>query len=159
LDLSQLAFREACVSSKLKETPVDTQVRLVLEQQCAETFRKLYTGRLRRWPFTLIAADFGEAHEGNVAFKTSLTKPDLADAFTRLLEGWVGGAPRFAPEGVDAVLLRQVANGAKDSLPAGVGFIILIGDALESAYVSSCERTDVAKMLRNDLLPEWTANV
>lgn len=142
-----------------RETFVDTQVRLVLEQQCADAFRKLYTGRLKRYPFTFIAADFGEPQTGNVAFKTSLSKPDLAAAFETVLASWNKGPQRYAPEGVDAVLLRQLANNAKAALPAGVGFIALIGDAEESAYVSSCERTCVAEMLRNDLLPQWSANV
>lgn len=146
-------------TAQLRETFVETQMRLVLEQQCADTFRKLYKGRLARYAFSLLVFDFGEPHSGNVAFKTSLTKPDLARAFTRLIESWSGGPHRFAPEGVDAALLRQLANDAKAAFPAGVGFVILIGDALESAYVSNAERADVAKMIRNDLMPEWTADV
>lgn len=142
-----------------RETFVETPVRLVLAQQCADTFRKLYKGRLTRYGFSLIVFDFGEAYAVNVAFKTSLTKPDLADAFTRLIESWLGGPPRFAPEGVDAPLLKQLANDAKAALPAGTGYVVLIGDALESAYISNAERTSVAELLRKDLLPTWSADV
>ena len=52
-------------------------------------------------------------------------------------------------------MLRQLADDAKMLLP-GVGFIAFIGNASESAYVSNAERTDVAKMIRNDLLPQWS---
>lgn len=135
---------------------VKTQVRLVLEQRCADTFRSLYKGRLRRYPFTLIAFDFGNDTYDNVAFKTSLTMTGLADAFSALLEGWLGRAPRFSPDGVDSHMVRQLAEDVKDALP-GLGFIALLGDSASYAYVSNAERTTVAQMIRNDLLPEWSS--
>jgi hypothetical protein len=136
------------------ESNTQTQVRLVLEQRCADTFRKLYKGKITRYPFTLVAFDFGNQTYDNVAFKTSLTMPALADAFSALLEGWLGRAPRFSPDGVDSYMIRQLAEDVKDALP-GLGFIALLGDSASYAYVSNAERTSVAKLIRNDLLPEW----
>lgn len=138
---------------------VDTQLRLLLEQQCAEVFTRLYTGVLAAHHFTLIAFDFSEdeANKGNVAFKSSMGHRSRIEAFSRLLEHWDGGPPRFAPPGIDGDILRELAETAKREFQAGTGFVALVGDARASAYISNSERQDVANMLRTDLIPAWSA--
>lgn len=132
---------------------VEKQVRLLLEQQAAATFTKLYSGSLTRHHFTLIAFDFGDS--GNVAFKTSLRPAERVDTFQALIGSWEGGPVRFAPQGLRPTTLRDLADAAKQEFQAGIGFVMVVGDALESAYVSNAERSDVAKIIRAELLPHW----
>jgi len=139
----------------MTESFVETQVRLLLERQCSDVFFAL----LRRLEavqdaeITLVVFDFGG---GNVAFKTMLNRDEIVTAFEILLDHWLGGGRSRQPvPGVDAELLKLLGDQAKRLLPAGIGFILLLGSGDRTAYISTAERSDVVRMVETELLPMW----
>jgi hypothetical protein len=137
------------------ETTLELQLRLLLETQCGELFDRLYVQPLHMHAFTVLAFDFGST--GHAAFKSNLSRSELVALFEDLISSFTGGPPRFAPRGVNAELLRVLAGLAKDILPAGIGYVIVIGDSAASAYVANADRDDVVRMLENEALPAWRA--
>src|SRR6187399_2287277 len=135
------------------EPLLEKQLRLLLEQQGAELFGRLYVGPLRAHDLTVLAFDLGE--KGHVAFKTSLLRPGLVEMMEGMIASFSGGPPRFAPAGMSHELLRLLGTTAKELLPAGIGYVIVIGDAARSAYVSNGNRADVCTMIEAELLPNW----
>lgn len=139
------------------ESIVQTQVRLVLEQQCAALFGLLWPAFAHLCDLTLLVYDFGDS--GNVAFKTSLrTRPELVRICEATLERWRTGMPGPVEPGAalpDEEILRVAAEIAKREMPAGVGFSLLLGRGTTSVYISNGERSTVAELIRNDLLPQW----
>lgn len=138
----------------MSESFVETQVRLVLEQQCADVFRALHGGALAERDFTILLFDYGV---GNVAFKTKLALAALVSTWTMLLDSWRGLATRRPLPGVGPLQLQQYGKEAASRVPAGVGFALLIGEDEESAYIATADRTDMLRMVGNELLPKWRA--
>ena len=83
----------------MAESFVQTQVRLVLEQQCADVFWALHRGALADRDFTVLLFDYGV---GNVAFKTKLALAALVSTWTLLLNSWRGLAERRPIPGIGA---------------------------------------------------------
>lgn len=147
------------------ETFVQTQVRHVLERQCAEAFMALVRGPLSRHQFTLLFFDYCASAEAtaNVAFKTTHSASGLVQSFEALLWRWVNGkkfdftpeeirgvAP--LPEGTDLSAMLRTTH-----IPAGVGVVLLVGVGRITNYVATAERQGVAEMILKDLLPNWRA--
>lgn len=135
---------------RARESIVNKQMRLLLEQQTAAAFMDLVHGPLLGLPFSLLGYDFGP--EGNVAYKTTLSRPEFVRLLRGLLNRWAGGATQLGAVGsreevIDAELLRSVGDRLRDGLPAGVGFSLLIGSRLCTAYISSAERSGVIELL------------
>lgn len=135
---------------------VETQVRLVLEQQCADVFWALQRGPLADRDFTILLFDYGK---GNVAFKTKLALSELVATWTLLLDSWRGLAQRRPVPGLDAEQLQAFGRETASRVPAGCGFALLIGRDEESGYIATANRDDMLRMVGNELLPQWRAGI
>ncbi len=146
----------------MTEPLIQKQVRLVMEQQCSETFMELVRRFALRCDVTLlffdVTTDPTPPEHNNVAFKTTLTQAEFADLLEARLERWALADPptvvmadsRIMPTGEK---MLAMCNWLEDCAPAGVGFSLFCGRGEVSQYVANGERSDVATMLRNDLLP------
>ncbi len=138
----------------MTETVVAKQVRLVLEQQCAQIFMRVlaHEHRERGYDCTLFMFDYGDGAEGNVAFKTSLSRDAFLDTIDRLLaSGWARGEMRFVEPGekvMGAERLVYLHHALKALCPAGVGYALLVGSGDAVQYISTGHRPGVAEMLR-----------
>jgi hypothetical protein len=135
------------------ETQVQTQVRLLMEQQAIDLFAIFYRGPMLHYGFTVIVFDFGPS--GNVAFKSNLRVGPLCETMAQVIASFSGGPARLSPRGITPELLREMAGIAKETQPAGTGYAIIIGDTSGSAYVSNAVRDDMVRMLENELMPKW----
>jgi hypothetical protein len=143
------------------ETPAQTQVRLLLEQQTAALFVAVWSLLERsnaRCHCTVLGFDFGgPGPYHNVSFKTTLSMPGLVETAEAMLERWRTGQPGPPEPGVTLpppAVLYAARDVAAEAMP-GLGFSVLLGRGTTSVYVANAERSTVAAMLRDDLLPVW----
>jgi|HubBroStandDraft_6_1064221.scaffolds.fasta_scaffold268246_2 hypothetical protein len=141
---------------------VELQLRLLLEQQCAEVGRGIAaTVGETEAGFLLLFADFGQV--GNLGFFANVPSPAPEAAARRWLSE--GGIPKVArphpnddPLGDDfagrlaaAADARRLADHLAKVTPAGVGFVFLLWIAdINGLYLSSADRKDVRRVLQ-----EW----
>lgn len=145
------------------ETTTERQVRLLLEQQCADVFLKTLLPLFGFAPVTLIIADYGEPQPlHNVAFKTTLGVHELITTAELLVERWTRPPeklllPHDYPHRDRYALpvLERATQATKDALAAGIGHAIIVGRGKATNYISSMDRGGVSEMLRETLLPAW----
>jgi hypothetical protein len=132
------------------ETLVDKQVRLVLEQQCAEVFgfvlsllRTFATGA----DLTFLA--FDSPGPGNIAFKTTLPRELFLATLDGAVERWRTGVGVVDPSVVlvGGPELERLGRRAARLLPPGVTFAIFVGRGPTSAYLASAEREGMAELI------------
>ncbi len=147
----------------MNESIVETQVRVLLEQQCSKLFRVLMSALPTDAAATLFFVDYGEPGPfQNSAYTTALPKPELIATVESLVQRWKCGSigavlhDRDAHGWVpDATMLEALFRLMKERVPPGVGFALLFGKGACTQYISSCGREGMAKILENELLPAW----
>jgi hypothetical protein len=139
----------------------DPTKRLMLERLCEQIFDKTLP-LMGGFGFTLLVFDFGDS--GDLAFKSQSTLADLLSITRAWLKRWDGTSVEHeedSPLAPTQELLQFAADGVKAWLPAGIGYALFCGFVDENSegrplgYVSNAERVDVAKMLRDELIPRW----
>lgn len=147
----------------MNESRAETQVRLVLEQHCAKLFRVLMSALPPDAAATLFFVDYGEPGPfKNSAYISALSKPELIATVESLVQRWKCGSAgavlhdRVAHGWVpDATMLEALGRLLKGYMPAGVGFALLFGKGAGSQYLATCDRSGMAKLLEDELLPAW----
>lgn len=145
----------------MSETVLQTQVRLVLEQQCADMFMKVLAPAHRKFGWNSSLFCFDQGDQGNVAYKSSLPLPALIDTVDRLGRGpWATGGQRFvnARRVISMMELAGLADDLKTVCPAGVAFALLVGGGDDVMYIASCEREGVAEIF-GKLVEAWKADI
>ncbi len=149
------------------ETRAETQVRLVLEQQCSKLFRVLVSALPPDTAATLLLVDYGGPGPfKNSAYITSLPKAELIATVESLVQRWKCGSQgevlhNRAVHGwvPGAALLEALAQLLKRYVPAGVGFALLFGKGGGSQYISTCDRAGMAELFERELLTHWRQEV
>lgn len=132
------------------ETIAEKQVRLVLEQQCAEVFGFVLS-LLRTFAcgadLSFIA--FDSPGPGNTAFKTTLPRPLFLATLDGAVERWRTGSAVIDSSVVLVGLaeLERLGRRAKRLLPEGVGHAIIVGRGTTSVYLATAEREGMAELL------------
>jgi hypothetical protein len=140
------------------EHPIDRQVRLILEQQCASAARQLAARLTGGEHLILFFFDFGsDTAPGNGAFFTD----DGAEGPIAAIRGWLEAGCRVVPievatpeEGEELTRkAHQIAEWIGGAAPAGVGYALLVWvDSRNMFYASNARRPDIARMY-----DEWLA--
>jgi hypothetical protein len=149
------------------ESLAETQVRLLLERQCATLFRVLMSALPPDAAATLIFVDYGEPGLfKNTAYITALKRPELITTVEALVQRWKCGSSGevlhdrerhgWVP---DATMLEALGRLIKKHVPAGVGFALLFGKGGGSQYLATCDREGMTKMFEDDWLPRWREEV
>jgi hypothetical protein len=131
-----------------------TQVRLILERQCADLGREIHAAVKGDAHFILFLVDLGA--DGNLAFFSN-AKPSATVARLRCwldAGGIVPAIPASAEQHARAVEdMRALGKNLAHRIPAGVGFALLLWSGETAlAYASSCDREDMKKVV-----DEWLA--
>lgn len=147
-------------------TLVETQVRLILEEQCSTLFRTVMKALPKDATATLLFVDYGEAGEPfkNTAYITSLTRPELITTVEALVQRWKCGSQGevlhdralhgWVPGGE---LLEGIGKLMKAYVPAGVGFALLFGKGGGTQYLATIDRPGMTALFENELLAAWRA--
>lgn len=150
------------------ETLTETQVRLILEEQCAKLFRVVLAPLPKDTMLTLLLVDYGEADEPfkNTAYSTSLAKGDLITMVEALVQRWKCGSKSvvlhnrkqhgWIPAGP---WLRGLGDLMKEYMPAGVGFALLFGTGPACQYLATIDREAMTALFENELLPAWRSEI
>jgi hypothetical protein len=129
------------------ETPVEVQVRLLLQRQCAELGRWIGE-QLRGLPFALFLAEFGEG--GNVAFVATDDKyPEIVRSWME--RGVVATVATAAEKSQLEEAARAFAGEIGERCPAGAAFALFFHNPRDcNLYLSLGNRQDMRR-----LFEEW----
>lgn len=133
--------------------------RLWLQSEVSKTGRRLAEAELKGLHFTLIFFDLGGP--GHVAFISTLSRPEMIDAWRQLLASWKAHRPRvgFAKPGQRVATAAEVhAAGEAVNAPPGVGYALLIGSGELTSYHANGDREGVTELLEMELFPNWESD-
>lgn len=147
-----------------------TQLRLLLEAQCARAFSALLKKFHPKCDVTLVAFDYAETaaalEHSNLAYKTSLKRAALIELLEARVLRWAQPTPptyQYDPEVhgwlPNEVELQRYAGFLRDLLPESVGFSLFLGNGQYQQYIAAGDREGCGKMFENDLLPGLRGDV
>jgi hypothetical protein len=142
------------VTPATAETPLDRAFRLMIESHCASVFRVIEDALPRPVELTFVVFDYGDG--GNVAFATTLTRPEFHDVLRGALRRWatgIGVADQGA-ELLNGTELEALYRVARTALPEAFGFALLVGRGDMTVYIASAARDGVAGTFEDLLVAE-----